>query len=205
MTTIAAIRNKKTKETVLCHDGRLTTTTHQLCSDKANKLIKFTYFALLWCGSEHMKTLLEHKHRKLFDNITIENEEDVLWFYQIYFDNVLNDPVAKAGDIGTERRHSADFIIVTPTDVYGINTLWEFTDADLSQTKYSDDLILYTNWSGWDVTRDYIEWYLHNTEIDEFTPEIMADILKAWAEYAGRRIVSCNSNITLYKARDLFL
>lgn len=205
MTTIAAIRNKHTKKVVLCHDGRLTTTTHMLCSNTANKLIKFTHFALLWCGSEHMKTLLEHKHRKLFDNITIENEEDVLWFYQIYFDNVVNDPVAKAGDNGNERRHSADFIVITPNNVYGLNTLWEFTDMDLSHTKYWDTLSIYTNGSGWDVTRDYIEWYLHTADIAEFTPKIMAEILKAWAEYAGRRVISCNTNITVYKASDLFV
>lgn len=78
MTTIAAIRNNRTKDVVLAHDGRLSTTSHILCSETANKLIKFTHFALLWCGSAHLRDLLEHKHRKLFDNITIENQEDVL-------------------------------------------------------------------------------------------------------------------------------
>ena len=205
MTTIAAIRNDKTKEVVLCHDGRLTTSTNLLCSETANKLIKFTYFAILWCGSEHMKYLIEHKHKKVFDNITIENEEDVLWFYQIYFDNVLNDPIAKVWDNGTERRHSMDFIIITPDNIYWMNTLWEFTGADILHNKYGESLTLYTQGSWGDVTRDYIEWYLHNTEIKDFSTEIMADIIKAWAEYAGKRVISCNSNITLYKAKDLFV
>lgn len=204
MTTIAAIRNNKTKDVVLCHDGRITTSTHLLCSENANKLIKFNYFALLWCWSEHIKYLIEHKHHKLFDNITIENEEDVLWFYQIYFDNVLNDPVAKVWDNGDQRRHSADFIIITKNNVYWLNTLWEFTGIDILNKEHTEAITLFTQWSGWDITRDYIEWYLHNTDIKDFSNEVMADVLRAWAEYAGKRVISCNTNITIYKSSDLF-
>ena len=205
MTTIAAIRNNRTKDVVLAHDGRLSTTSHILCSETANKLIKFTHFALLWCGSAHLRDLLEHKHRKLFDNITIENQEDVLWFYQIYFDNVLNDPTTKAGDKGDESRHSADYIIITPDNVYWLNALWEFYWDSAWQSRYAEEISMFTAWGGWDIALNYMEWQLHHAEINDFTPEIMADILKDWCEYAGKRVISCNTNITLYKANDLFI
>lgn len=205
MTTIAAIRNNKTWDVVLCHDWRMTTTTHLLCSENAKKLIQFDNFALLWCGSEHLKMLIEHKYRKIFKNLLIENEEDVLWFYQIYHDNILTDAITKVWDSWDERRHSADFIVITKNNIYWLNTLWEFTGSDILNNKTGELLTLYTAGSWWDVTRDYIEWYLHTINIQDFSSEVLADILKAWAEYAGKRVISCNSNITIYKATDLFV
>lgn len=78
MTTIAAIKNKHTNEIVVCHDGRISTTQGEIISENAKKIIVFNHFALLWCGSEHLKDLVSFKYRDLFNSLTIADEEDVL-------------------------------------------------------------------------------------------------------------------------------
>lgn len=205
MTTIAAIKNKHTNEIVLCHDGRISTTQGEIISENAKKIIVFNHFALLWCGSEHLKDLVSFKYRDLFNSLIIEDEEDVLWFYQIYFDNVLNDSTVKATEKDGQSRHTADYIIITPNNIYEINTFWELWGSDLRQKRYDSDIRLAVAGSGWAVCQHWIEWYLENTNIDEFSNEQMASILKLGAEYVWKRMSSCNSNITLYKVSDLFI
>lgn len=204
MTTIAALKNNKTNETVFCHDWRIVTTTHLLCSDSTTKLIRFKHFALLWCGSVHLKTLIEYKHKHLFDNLKIINEEDVLWFYQIYFENVLSDPIAKVWDTDSEKRHTADFIIITQNNIYSLNSMWEFNEIPLT-SPYAWEITLHTNGSGWDTVRDFIEGYLASSRFQDFSRETMEQLLRAGAEYAGRRVINCNSNITTYWADELFV
>lgn len=84
----------------------------------------------------------------MFNNLTIEDEEDVLAFYQIYFDHVLNDSTVKATEKNGESRHTADYIIITPTDIYEINTFGEFWGTDLRQKKYESEVKLAVAGSG---------------------------------------------------------
>lgn len=205
MTTIAAMQNKRTKQIVLCHDWRISTTNWEIISENAKKLIQFNHFALLWCGSEHLKDLVSFKYREMFNNLTIEDEEDVLAFYQIYFDHVLNDSTVKATEKNGESRHTADYIIITPTDIYEINTFGEFWGTDLRQKKYESEVKLAVAGSGWDTCQHFIEWFLDQSTVEEFSPEVMSNILKLGAEYAGKRKTSCNQNITIYKSTDIFI
>jgi len=208
MTTIVAIKNRRTKEIVCWHDGRVSTTDWSIAHEDANKFIIFDNYWLLWCGSDHLKNLISHKYRKSFQDLLIEDKEDVLWFYQIYFDTVLNDETVKATEKNWEARHSTDYIIVTKDNIYSINTLWEFMGSDIFSSKFHPELEILSAGSWWTVCKDFIEWYLQHMDDARIETQLtsieLANLLKKWAEHAGSRIYTCNRNISVYNATKLF-